>query len=104
MESIMGKTVTALVASAVIALTPLSPLMARTAGPAGDPVAEAWAPATQAELDEARGGYFWVVGAGGTAIRLCTQNYRACQSGALFVANSLISAKRWACAKYRRFC
>lgn len=100
----MVRTLTTLVASAAIALTPLSPLMAQVANSSGDPVAEAWAPATQAELEEARGGYFWVVGAGGTAIRLCLSNSKACQATGVFVAKSLASAKSWTCKKYRRFC
>jgi hypothetical protein len=100
----MMSKLTTLIACAAIALTPLSPLMAETASSPGDPVAESWAPATQAELDEARGGYFWVVGAGGTAIRLCLSNSRACQATGVFVAKNLVSAKSWACKKYGRFC
>lgn len=100
----MMSKLTNIMASAAIALMPVNPLMADTASLQSDPVAEAWEPATQLELDEARGGYFWVVGAGGTAIRLCLSNSKACQATGVFVAKNLVSAKSWACKKYGRFC
>lgn len=103
----MKHKVTTLVASAAIALAPMSPLLAQSEPVnASDSVAEVWVPATQAEQEEARGGGKWIVTAG-KAIKYCSgsgRGFLTCMQDAVFAAESVKAVRSWTCKKWRKFC
>lgn len=66
-------------------------------------------PATDAELEQARGGLVWAVvlvglRAGQVAIRICGSRADSCVRGAAAVFTSAAAARQWACRRYGRFC
>lgn len=77
-------------------------------------VAEALSPAeaelaTDEELQQARGGWVWVVVIAGArasqiAIRMCASKTDSCARGAAAVFTSASAARRWVCNRYGRFC
>jgi hypothetical protein len=68
-----------------------------------------WIPANDAEIDEATGGWFWVVVVGGLratnfVIKTCGKDIRACTGAGQMVFNSASAARNWVCRKYGRLC
>lgn len=66
-------------------------------------------PATDAELEQARGGLVWAVvlvglRAGQVTIRVCGSRSGSCVRGAAAVFTSARAARQWACRRHRRFC
>lgn len=109
----MRSKITAVVAAAALAITSFSTVMPTPAMADGNAIISQYGlPATTAEMDDARGGWVWVVALVGAkvAIKACkskalsTQCAAAAGGVAIRTYGTIAGARAFACNRWGRFC